>query len=72
VTTHEAWGLGIYSSFRNAVFAENAVETPTAPGVVMHHIATVFLAGSSGGITHIINGTGGAAVAASPERTTPN
>ena len=71
VTTHEAWGLGIYTAFRTNVFSENAVETPTAPGVVMHHIVTQWLNGS-GGITHIINGTGGAAVSGTPHQTTPN
>ena len=57
VTTHQAGGLGVYSVFTNDVTADNAIETPTAPGVSMHHMVTVSLA--SGSITHIINGTGG-------------
>lgn len=71
VTTHEAWGLGIYTAFRNNVLSENAVETPAAAGVVLHHVVTQWLNGS-GGITHIINGTGGAALSGSPHQTTPN
>lgn len=71
VTTHEAWGLGIYTAFRNNVLSENAVETPTAAGVVMHHIVAQWLNGL-GGITHIINGTGAAAVSGTPHQTTPN
>jgi hypothetical protein len=71
VTTHEAWGLGIYCAFRNGVFAENAVETPTAPGVVMHHVVAQWL-NYTGGITHVINGTGNAATSTSPHQTTAN
>jgi hypothetical protein len=56
VTTHTGLGLGVYSVFTNAVTAENAIETPTATGVSMHHMVTVSLA--AGSITHIINDTG--------------
>jgi hypothetical protein len=60
VTTHEAWGLGVYSVFRNSVTATNAYEVPTAtPGVKMHHMCTQKLGG--GEITHVINGLGGVA-----------
>jgi hypothetical protein len=60
VTTHEAWGLGVYCVFHAApVVADNAIETPTAPGVKMHHLVTIRLAGKPGsGICHVINGTG--------------
>ena len=58
VTTHTALGLGVYSVFTNAVSAENAIETPTAAGVSMHHMVTVSLA--AGSIAHIIDDTGGA------------
>jgi hypothetical protein len=60
VTTHEAWGLGIYCVFQAApVLAENAIETPTAPGVKMHHMVTIRLTGRpNSGINHVINGTG--------------
>ena len=60
VTSHDARGLGVYSVFNNPVTLENAIETPSAAGVQMQHMITVFL-GSTGGaaINHIINGTGG-------------
>jgi hypothetical protein len=58
VTTHTAQGLGVYSVFQNDVSAQNAIETPTAAGVALHHMVTVSLA--SGTIQHIIDGTGGA------------
>jgi hypothetical protein len=57
VTTHSAGGLGVYSVFDNDVTADNAIETPSAPGVSMHHMVTVSLA--AGSITNIINGGGG-------------
>jgi CubicO group peptidase (beta-lactamase class C family) len=61
VTTHEAWGLGVYCVFNRApVVAENAIETPTGPAVQMHHMVTLRLgSGRPGsGINHVINGTG--------------
>ena len=62
VTTHEAWGLGVYSAFRQNVSADDAFETPTAAGVSMNHLVTVWLNGvSTTAISHIINGTGAAA-----------
>jgi hypothetical protein len=57
VTSHQAEGLGVYSVFDNDVQAANAIETPTASGVTMHHMVTVSLA--AGAIDAIINGTGG-------------
>jgi hypothetical protein len=57
VTTHKAGGLGVYSVFSNSVQADNAIETPKAPGVTMRHMVSVSLA--SGSINSIINGTGG-------------
>ncbi|HUI92353.1 MAG TPA: carboxypeptidase-like regulatory domain-containing protein [Chitinivibrionales bacterium] len=60
VLTHEAWGLGVYSVFRNDVVSTNAFEVPAnAPGVKMHHLVTEKLGG--GEITHVINGVGGVA-----------
>ena len=56
VTTHTAAGLGVYAVFDNAVSAENAVETPTAAGISVHHIVTVSL--NQGGIAHQIDDTG--------------
>jgi hypothetical protein len=60
VTTHEAWGLGVCCVFYAApVMAENAIETPAAPGVKMYHPATIRLGGQrSSSINHVINGTG--------------
>jgi hypothetical protein len=60
VTTHEAWGLGVYCVFHAApVVAENAIETPTVPGVEMHHMVTIRLSGRpNSGINHVINGKG--------------
>jgi hypothetical protein len=56
VTSHTAQGIGVYSVFSNNVTAENAIEFPSAAGVVMHHMMTVSLA--SGQISHIDNGNG--------------
>jgi hypothetical protein len=57
VTTHTAEGLGVYSVFDNDVSAENAIETPSATGVSLHHMVTVSLA--AGTIQHIVDDTGG-------------
>lgn len=58
VTSHEAWGVGIYCLFQNApVISDNAIETPSVPGIRMHHM-TDFKLGAQGGISHVINGTG--------------
>lgn len=69
VTTHEAWGLGVYSYFRDAVVKLNsAIEVPVNSGVKIHHACSVFLAGN-GEITHVINNTGGAAVSGNIRQT---
>jgi beta-glucanase (GH16 family) len=58
VTSHEAWGLGIYSYFRDAqVECNSAIEVPNNPGVKIHNACTVKLAGY-GGIKHVVNNTG--------------
>ncbi|KAI0971081.1 hypothetical protein F4678DRAFT_92027 [Xylaria arbuscula] len=69
VTSHEAWGLGIYSYFRDSpTKLENAIEIPTAPGVRLHHLTTVWLTGTPGSeISHVVNGLGGRVYANSPE-----
>jgi hypothetical protein len=60
VAIHEAWGLGVYSVFRNNVTSVDALEVPsTAPGIKMHHVVTEKLGG--GEITHVINDLGGVA-----------
>lgn len=64
VTTHEAWGLGVYCVFHTGqIFADNAIETPAVPGVKMRHMVTLRLGWRhDGGIRHVINGTGGAVI----------
>jgi len=69
VTTHEAWGLGIYSVFtKPAVTLSHAIEVPERPGVRFHHMITVAL-GKLGEISNVINKTGGAT--ATDPRVTP-
>ena len=65
VTTHEARGLGIYHVFKDAiVLAENAIETPDVPGVIVHNAVTFRLSGGQpgSGILNVINGRGGEVV----------
>jgi hypothetical protein len=74
VTTHEAWGLGVYCAFRNAssnvIVADDAFETPPAAGVALHHLVTVWLNGvPASAINHIVNGTGAAATMANRKAT---
>jgi hypothetical protein len=64
VTSHEAYGLGVYAVFGNTggatISCFNAIETPTNQQVNVHHMMDVCITGSGGSstITHIINGTG--------------
>lgn len=61
VTDHEAWGLGVYSYFRDAVVKlDSAIEVPDVQGVKIHHATSVLLAGN-GEISHVVNHTGTAA-----------
>ncbi|MFB9326075.1 discoidin domain-containing protein [Paenibacillus aurantiacus] len=68
VTTHEAWGLGVYSFFRDAaVKLQSGIEVPNVPGVKIHHATSIWLAGTPGSeITHVINDAGGKVYANSP------
>ncbi|MEK8128261.1 discoidin domain-containing protein [Paenibacillus filicis] len=68
VTSHEAWGLGVYSYFRDAVVKlESAIEVPKVAGVKIHHATTIWLNGRVGSeITHVINSTGGKVTGTSP------
>jgi hypothetical protein len=60
VTSHEAWGLGIYSVFRKPnVILTRAIEVPEQPGVRFHDMITVAL-DKLGEISNVINKTGGA------------
>jgi hypothetical protein len=73
VTSHDARGLGVYCVFGNDITANNAVETPTASGIVLQHIVTLRFGGATGsGIDHIINGTGGAVSSSQMSARTPN
>jgi hypothetical protein len=59
VTSHEAWGLGIYSVFlRPNVVLSRAIEVPVNPGVRFHHMITVAL-GNMGEISNVIDDKGG-------------
>ena len=61
VTSHQAYGLGVYAVFNNSTDAcYNAIETPTNQQVDMHDMITVCIVteSSTSDITHIINGTG--------------
>jgi len=59
VTSHEAWGLGVYSVFHNSgVFVSRAIEVPNNPNVKFHDMITVCI-GGNGGIQSVINSTGG-------------
>ena len=68
VTSHEAWGAGVYSFFRDApVTATSAIEAPSVKGVKFHNMTTIWLNGKPGSeVTHIINGQGGRVHANSP------
>jgi hypothetical protein len=68
VTSHEAWGVGVYCYFRDAaVKANSAVEAPAARGVKFHNLTTIWLNGQAGSeIIHIINNAGGRVYANSP------
>jgi hypothetical protein len=67
VTSHEAWGLGVYCVFNAApVVANAAVEAPVGPGIVIHHIITTRFGGKPGsGILHVMNDQGGPALGSS-------
>ena len=70
VTTHEAWGLGIYSVFIEPnVILSRAIEVPKKPGVKFHHMITVALA-DKGEISNVIDDKGGP-TAIKPTRVTP-
>jgi hypothetical protein len=69
VSSHEAWGLGVYSVFEHPdVVLTRAIETPNRPEVRFHDMITVAL-GDHGEIRHVIDDTG-AATAIHP-RVTP-
>ena len=59
VTTHEAWGVGVYCFFNtnSAVTASRGFEVPNKAGVRFHGLVTVSL-GGVGTINRVINDTG--------------
>jgi F5/8 type C domain-containing protein len=59
VTTHEAWGVGVYCFFNtnNSIVASRGFEVPNRSGVRFHDLVTVSL-GGVGTIDHVINDTG--------------
>src|SRR5580698_6859572 len=58
VTSHQAWGLGIYSVFIYPdVVLTRAIETPKNPQIRFHDMITVAL-GDHGAISHVIDDTG--------------
>ncbi len=62
VTSHEAWGLGVYCFFNvnPSIVADRSIEVPTTSGVKFHDMVTVSL-GGDGTISHIIDNSGGTA-----------
>jgi hypothetical protein len=72
VATFEGSGMGIYCYFDNNVVLDNAVESPTASGVIFEHIVTQWFQNApDSAINHIINGTGPAVNASNAGATTP-
>lgn len=71
VSSHDAWGLGIYSFFRDAeVKLNSAIEIPDTAGVKIHNATSVFLAGKTGSeITHVVNEFGEAVTYAGNRKT---
>jgi Malectin domain len=66
VCSHTAYGLGIYSFFdvpNVTIFQSNAILAPNVSGIDFTNMVTVMLSGS-GGISNVINNTGGATTAA--------
>ncbi len=63
VTTHVAYGLGVYSNFTEGVniVEDSAITVPVATGVTVTDSVSVFLNGS-GSITHVVNNAGAAAL----------
>ena len=71
VRSFQGYGMGSYSFFNQHVpiFATQAFQSPTRPGVQFHDIFTIFLdkVNGSGGILSVINGVGGSSTAANAD-----
>ena len=66
VCSHTAYGLGIYSFFNVpnvTILQSNAILAPNVSGINFTNMVTVMLSGS-GGISNVINNTGGATTSA--------
>ena len=64
------YGMGSYSFFDQGVpiVASNAFEAANPPGLELHDLLTIFLStAGSGGIDHVVNGTGRSSTAANPD-----
>ncbi len=62
VTSHQAFGIGIYSYHRDAKVDLNSVmEVPDRDGVAVHNICSIMITGHPG-ISHVINNSGEAAI----------
>jgi hypothetical protein len=72
VTSFQGYGMGSYSFFNQGVpiFATQAFQAPTTPGVQFHDLLTVFLDATNGkgGILSVIDGTGGSSTAANADQ----
>lgn len=66
VNMHQAWGLGVYSFFRDAnnIFLQSAIEAPVGcggGGIQLNHMIDIWLDGNfNTGISHLVNDTGNA------------
>jgi hypothetical protein len=71
VTSFTGYGMGSYSFFNKGVniFADHAFEVPTTlPAGSLHDLLTIFLSKAGfGGITHVVNDTGGSSTIANPD-----
>ncbi len=69
VTSHEAWGVGVYCFFRDGpVKADSAIEAPSSTGIRFHNLTTIWLDGKAESeITHIVNDVGTRVFANKPD-----
>ena len=66
----QGYGMGSYSFFDRGIpiHATSAFETAEPPGSELHDLFTIFLStAGSGGIDHVVNGTGRSSTAANPD-----
>ncbi len=72
VTSFQGYGMGSYSFFNQGVpiYATQAFQTPTTPGVQFDDLLTVFLDAThgQGGILSVIDGVGGSSTAANADQ----